>query len=83
MDKPIIFYEVRPQVNRSRTRLGQEVQRDRRAHRPERRHAHFRAEGRYGQVCELRTRRLLLRAIWVYGGLPNDKKPPSQPYQWI
>ena len=83
MDKPIIFYEVRPQVNRSRARLGQEVQRDRRAHRPERRHAHFRAEACYGQVCELRTRRLLLSAIWVYGGLPNDKKPLSQSYQWI
>ena len=48
MDKPIIFYEVRPQVNRSRARDGQEVQRGHRAHRPERRHAHFRAEGRYG-----------------------------------
>ena len=48
MDKPIIFYEVRPQVNRSRTRIEHEVQCGHRAHRPERRHAHFRAEGRYG-----------------------------------
>ena len=83
MDKPIIFYEVRPQVNRSRTRIGHEVQRGHRAHRPERRYARICAEGRYGQVCELRTRRLLLSAIWVYGGLPNDKKPLSQSYQWI